>query len=153
MVLTILFTIAVVVIIVVLVALGIIACHDEEFMMYYRNSSSKVLKQRLRNVKWLVRSRRFKWIGKIGKTKPGDGYKTMEPIDEATYLSKHHSGKGIPAYWVTIGENQYVTISIDGHILLDNLNRNVEMTFILVDNSIKNAVRFLDEKEDKDDEE
>lgn len=79
----------------------------------------------------------------------------MEPIDEATYLSMHHGGKGIPIYWVTVEGNEQVTISIDGHILLDSDVDKDERSklFLLVDNAIKNAIRFLDEEEDKDDEE
>ena len=147
------FFIIIAIVLLLVFAIALVAYNDEDCIVYYLNTSPKVLKERLRNVKRLVKSRRFKWIGKLGKTKLGDNYQTLKPINEATYLSRHHGGKGTSVYWVTIGESTYVPISIDGHILLESLNCNVNSTFLLVHNAIKNAIRFLDEEEDRDDDE
>ena len=136
----------------VVVASNIITTSKEgDLVTLYRNSSPKALKERLRNVKRLVKSHRFKWVGKIGKTKPDGDYEVLESIDEATFLSQHHGGKGIPIYWVTIEGKEQVTISIDGHILMDSNIYKPNKLFLFVDNSIKNAIRFLDEEEDRND--
>lgn len=140
--------------VIALVAMVIGALLHKPIIMAHRNNTQKLRKERLRYVKRLIRSRRFKWIGKISEAKPStkDGYRTIESIDEASVLANYHGGSAMPIYWVATSSPDPVLISSEGRILLDILYDGNYDRLILVDNAIKNAVKFLEEEEDDDDE-